>query len=140
MGYFADLQATKKYYADRCPEQCSCLYCQNYRAALEQQYPEVTALLRRMEVDPLQPLDITEWGAVDVRSGMRLYESLYVVKGLLSEDGMELAVQKGITVILYRHDTTYPAYQNISIGLKTPYFLVSIQELKLPWVLQQWPE
>lgn len=134
MKYKIDIQATTTY-ADKYNEPCDCIYCQNYEMMFSTVYPEVVKILHGFGIQLKRPLEVVECYWNDARDRRR-YESFYSVKGVLFVDKLEI-YNKDAIITLYNPDTNAHIYSNT--GMESPYFILAISNIELPWVMQENP-
>lgn len=135
MKYTIDIQATATY-ADKYNEPCNCIYCQNYEMMFSTVYPEVVKILHGFGIPLRRPLEVVDCFWNDTRDKRR-YESFYSVKGELFEDKLEI-YKKDAIITLYRPDTNAHIY--INTGMESPYFILAISNIELPWVMSENPD
>ena len=135
LDYIVDKEGTRAY-SDIYNQPCDCIYCKNYYQAFSAAYPEIVELLHEFGVNIERPLEVIEslWNPTKDK---RLYESYYSIKGELYRDKISL-YSKDAFVTLYQLDTDTPIYTNT--GMEVPYFIASVSNLQLPWVLSEFPE
>jgi len=130
MGYHADKEATKLWWAEN-SWQCDCCYCENYRQAFPDAFPEGIETLERLGLSYDHALEICECGWNDERTA-RIYQAYYPVKGSITEDTV-LLEGKGI-ITLFRSDS--PDLHCPKPAMTPPYFVLEVQT-ELPWVLEK---
>lgn len=134
MKYIVDKVGTEEYIS-KYNEPCNCIYCRNYYNTFPQKYPLVVELLKKMGLTVERALEVMEfyWDESGVN---RIYVSYYAVKGEIFED-KTVIYSKDAIVTLYLPTTDEDIYKNTNM-LK-PYFILEIDNIKLPWVLEEKP-
>ena len=126
--YQADPAATRAYYKAN-PEQCDCLYCENYRRAFPVHFPEIVKFLDNLGLSCGHALEIMECGWNEAKD-LRLYYAYYPVQGRLEED--TVFYLEGVT--LHRAESACCPRPTMA----PPYFIVEVC-VQLPWVLEETP-
>lgn len=99
-------------------------------------YPEVVKILHGFGIPPRRPLEVVGCFWNDTRDRCR-YERFYSVKGELFEDNLEI-YKKDAIITLYCPDTNAHIYSNT--GMESPYCILAISNIELPWVLSESPD
>ena len=130
MGYYADQEATKLWWAEN-SWQCDCCYCENYRQAFPDAFPEGCKLLEKFGLRYDHALEICEcgWNAAHTE---RVYQVYYPVKGTAEE---EVLLLKG-TGIVTLFPANSPDLHCPKPAMAPPYFVLEVQ-IALPWVLEK---
>lgn len=117
--------------------ECGCAYCLNFLAVRDRHVPPaLTAVLRKLEIDPQKDLEVVEYAPDQART--RLYSATYYVVGQLLDGERSLRDPQEIA----------PGF---SIGLESGAAMYLIDEWRgvpivtvewfgrLPWVLDERP-
>lgn len=119
-----DIPHTMQYSAIEAAGHCDCGYCRNFYAAVDAVCPQLRSFMAQFGVDLEAPETLFPY---DVDQKM-IYEGEYLVFGSILQEGSG-AFQVGETTVFPLEDTEY--------DLPQPYFLLSLEHLVTPWVLQE---
>lgn len=120
-----DLTATMSYSAAEAAEHCTCAYCRNFYGAIDSVSPGLRPFLAQFGVDIEAPDELMPFAATNVMV-------LYAVSGRIREKGIHPLLQDGVRI-----DPEDPEEAMINTGCPTPYFVLSVGPLELPWVLDE---
>lgn len=124
-----DSDATYQYH-DIYNEKCSCSNCRNFFLGFYQNYSKVVEFLRMLSIDVQYPIEIIEYGyGWDKKIQYSVY---YSVKGKLPDEKVELEYDDVLIKCSSRNDAVYS-----NTGMSDPCFIVEIEELYLPWLLDE---
>lgn len=121
-----DMTASMEYSSSELEAHCDCAYCRNFYAAIDSCYPNLRPLLAQFGVeieapDELMPFDFPE--------GMS-YDAVYAVAGRILMTGKELIPIDGIFM-------KPEADSQVNHSALFPHFFLTINDLRLPWVLDE---
>ena len=122
-----DMERTMEYSAAEAAEHCDCAYCRNFYASVDHECPELRPLLAQFGIDieapdALYPYDVQDW--------MR-YEGEYVVFGKILREGNDrICVENGVYPYIYPTKSS-------DYALAEAHFVLSLEELELPWILDE---
>ncbi len=117
-----DLDATMEYSANEAREHCTCAYCRNFYAAVDDTYPGLRPFLAQFGLDAEAPEELMPFDD-------GVYDVTYAVCGKILQQGRPLYID-GIPV--------YPQMDSdVNIGCPGPYFVLSVGLFQLPWVLDE---
>jgi hypothetical protein len=125
-----DEDATRTY-RDKYCNTCDCAYCRNFLKTFREFAPEAVRFLEQFDIEPDAPIEIMEYGRDESKSS--LYSVYYAVKGELPVDSLEAKVDD-LAVLLYRRDSRID-YSNTD--MPNPCFILRMELLRLPWVLDE---
>lgn len=120
-----DMSATMEYSAKEAAEHCDCAYCRNFYASIDDAYPHLRPLLAQFGLDIEAPEELMPFEPT-------LYLSCYAVEGQIVKKGSPLIMVDGVKVM---PETAKDAM--INCGIHTPYFVLSVGPITLPWVLDE---
>lgn len=120
-----DLAATMEYSAAEAKGHCTCGYCRNFYAAVDDIYPELRPFLGQFGVDIEAPEELMPFEATNVLC-------CYAVEGKILRFGENITRIHGISIY-----AEYPEDAMISTGCRAPYFILSVGPMDLPWVLEE---
>ncbi len=120
-----DMEATMEYAASEAREHCTCAYCRNFYATVDDAYPQLRPFLAQfglnMEApDELMPFD----DGTDC-----IYQAVYAVNGNILQQGQDLKIQE-IPV-------HFESGCAVNTNCPTPHFTVDVGLFSLPWVLEE---
>lgn len=124
-AFDVDMTATMEYSVKEAAEHCTCAYCRNFYAAVDQYYPELRPFLARFGLDleapdRMSPLD---YSIEDI-----VYDPMYYVFGKILEPGIyEMSAGHANIVVT-------PMVGTLD---GKPYFQLDVYEVVLPWVLEE---
>lgn len=121
-----DMAATMEYSSVELAEHCDCAYCRNFYATVDVTFPKLRPFLALFGVEIQAPEELMPF---DLPDGMS-YDASYAVagrilsrgKGLLFLDGIYIAPEVDPQI---EHSKLYPC------------FYLTIDDLVLPWVLDE---
>ncbi len=117
-----DLEATMAYSAAEAATHCDCAYCRNFYAAVDIACPEARPFLTRFGLDIEAPEELMPFDD-------GTYDVTYAVCGRILHRGGALYVS-GVPV--------YPDTDtNVNVACPSPFFVLNIGLLRLPWVLDE---
>lgn len=129
--FSVDVEKTEEYYCKH--SICDCSGCRNFYAQIKGKYPELEDFLLKLGVDIARPDEMPWWDIDDCID----YNPNYTVTGTIQEFGeyeidfgehseINVVVQKGETPIL-----------DIPNEQTEPYFVLSVYNIRLPWILDE---
>ncbi len=127
-AFSVDIERTKAYY--KALTVCDCADCRNYYAQVKDKFPKLNCFLAEFGVDALKP---DEAVSVETNSCVNYLSVVYTVCGSIETMG------KGEIVI---YDNV-PLNISVADGFVIPnmqsehYFTLSVEEIQLPWVLDE---
>ena len=123
-----DIKKTKEYYQTH--SLCDCPYCRNYYAQVKQRFQLVDELLSDFGVSIECP---DELGSVELQDEIQYIFASYTVCGKILElNKYEIDINDGgLFLNIVIGDYYIPNEQ------KTDYFVVTIYNINLPWVLNE---
>ena len=119
-----DMERTMEYSAAEAADHCDCAYCRNFYAAHDSVCPELRPTLAQFGLhveapDVLYPYDIED---------RMYYNGDYVVFGSILKYGKE-RIKVG--------DVYLEAAEDPELEYPMPFFVLYVQELVIPWVLEE---
>ena len=120
-----DMTATMEHSAKEAAEHCDCAYCRNFYTAVDVTYPQLRPFLSQFGLDIEAPEELMPFEP-------KLYLSCYAVEGQIVKKGSPLIMVDGVKVM---PETAKDAM--INCGIHTPYFVLSVGPITLPWVLDE---
>lgn len=124
-----DKAKTEEFY-NNYNEVCNCDYCKNFCYTINNEYPELVKFLNELGIIADRPIEAIDYSWFD--NTKRYYEVFYCVSGNLMED---FKINLDGVDILFANDLNL-----YNTGMKKPYFLINISNLKLTWILENVPE
>lgn len=120
-----DMTATMEYSAAEAAEHCTCAYCRNYYAAVDQYYPELRSFLARFGLDieapdRMSPLD---YSIEDIA-----YDPMFYVFGKIIQPGIYEMSAGLANIVAMPIDDTLDG---------KACFQLDVYEVRLPWVLDE---
>ncbi len=120
-----DLEATMEYSAQEAKEHCTCGYCRNFYAAVDDTYPQLRPFFAQFGLNIEAPEELMPFDdGTDV-----IYDAVYMVCGTIEQQGSEVKISD----IPVRFESG--AFVNTEIP--EPCVSVSIGMFSLPWVLDE---
>ena len=119
-----DIARTMAYSASEAAEHCTCAYCRNFYAAVDQDCPQLRPFLARFGIDVEAPDELMPY---DIQDRMA-YEGKYAVFGKIIQFGKD-RISVGNASIWPMNDR--------NLDLPEPHFVLSLEELMLPWVMAE---
>lgn len=117
-----DLERTMEYSAAEASEHCTCGYCRNFYAAVDEFYPNIRPFLTRFGVDIEAP---DEQMPYDL-DGKTYYDSVYMVYGRITKVGEKPIALDNILVL-----------PSVNHSGPKPSFSLDVSTVVLPWVLEE---
>ncbi len=117
-----DLEATMEYSGSEAKDHCTCAYCRNFYATVDDTYPQLRPFLAQFGLDIEGPDELFPFAE-------NAMEATYGVKGEILRSGKPMDVG-GLSVfpeLLLQEE----------YGCPKPCFVLSIGPLTLPWVLEE---
>ena len=120
-----DVDATAKYCSGVVADPCNCGYCRNFRAAVNNEFPQInkflTALGSRVDApEELMPYEPT------------VFEGSYCISGKILQEGQALKLSDHCWFSVLTADET-----DYETQCPSPYFVLRTNSLELPWVLDE---
>lgn len=122
------MAATMEYSANEAADHCTCAYCRNFYAAVDDTYPNLRPFLAQFGLDIEAPDELMPY---DVDKKM-WYDGIYAVSGKILSTGSSDLVCDGIRI-----DPKQEHELHVTIGCATPCFFLNVGTLILPWVLNE---
>ena len=127
-----DVTATMAYSAQEAAEHCDCGYCRNFYAAVDSVYPELRPFLTQFGIDVEAPDCMSPIPYSEEAGG---YDPEYIVIGRLVQQGsFEIDMGKLHILAEVPKKGAYP-YDRLPKG--TPCFMLYVNNMILPWVLNE---
>ena len=123
-----DLSQTMAYSAAEAAEHCTCAYCRNFYAAVDQEYPALRPYLAQFGLDIEAP---DEQMPYDYQEKM-YYDSVYMVSGTILSMGRK-PLRVGDVLILPKSADDV----QINHSCPEPCFALDVGTVALPWVLDE---
>lgn len=120
-----DFAATMEYSAGEAREHCTCAYCRNFYAAVDDTYPELRPFLGQFGLDIEAPDELMPFAATNV-------SVLYAVSGRI--------VTRGSGPIMAGDIRVFPEEWEISMvntDCPDPIFILDAGPFDLPWLLDE---
>ena len=133
-----DVEKTKKLYKNE-REDCSCLYCNNYREASQHLDNCVFDVFNKLGIDPSKPSHLSEF---PYEEQFRLYIGSYHIVGRLLKGELSTMSNSNATNTFQIKDFNFGFsidLQFVPIGFPNPVLQLDF-EAKIPWVLDENPE
>lgn len=120
-----DMERTMEHSAQEAAEHCDCAYCRNFYAAVDTAYPELRPFLTQFGLDIEAPEELMPFEPTNVLCA-------YAVEGRILRFGQQMTHIGGIPI--YGEN---PQDAMINVRCKTPYFILWVGSMELPWVLDE---
>ncbi|MBQ9761639.1 MAG: hypothetical protein IJV82_01015 [Oscillospiraceae bacterium] len=120
-----DMAATMEYSAAEAADHCTCAYCRNFYAAVDNTYPNLRTFLAQFGIDIEAPDELMPFTSI-------MLMNLYAVSGSILQFSKEPILVDGIKVF---PETAEQAM--INTYCPRPYFVLSVGTMDLPWVLDE---
>lgn len=127
-----DMERTIEYSAAEAAEHCTCAYCRNFYAAVDEHYPNLRPFLAQFGIDIEAP---DEQMPYDVQGEM-YYDSVYMVCGRIVKTGSALIGADGVHVNPVPGSGPSEAIQ-INHNWPEPCFALDVHTVVVPWVLDE---
>lgn len=115
---------------------CTCAYCENYAEAFRMNYPHTSELLETFSVAVEHPLETMPF-QYDQEKKEIDYMAFYAIKGTLREKMIPME-HEGLQIQFVgskEGENLCPKPE-----MEEPYFLIWLDQVRLPWVLEKEPE
>lgn len=123
--FVVDTQATAIYSQQEAQGHCLCGYCRNFYQGVDIYYPNLRPFLQRFGVNAEAPDELIPYEPTD-------YDGLYAVSGTIETAGELPICVDGLQV------TAEDAQQaKVNTGLKSPCFVLKVQGIHIPWLLDE---
>ena len=120
-----DIELTMEISASQAQEHCTCGYCRNYYAGLDQNYPTIRPFLSKFGLNAEAPDELCPFEPT-------IYEANYIVQGKILRSG---------SIPLWIDDVPLkicaPEQADICTEHPLPYFVLRLGLLDLPWSLSE---
>ncbi|MBQ7345630.1 MAG: hypothetical protein IJW45_06165 [Oscillospiraceae bacterium] len=123
-----DLKATMAYSAEEVSDHCTCDYCLNFYATIDRAYPDIRPFLARFAVDIEGPDELMTFDHTR-------YLGAYAVSGHILQFGSAPIRVNGISILPENAEDAM-----VNTGCLSPFFILTVGMLTLPWVLEVAPE
>lgn len=120
-----DIAATMEYSAAEAADHCTCAYCRNFYAAVDDTYPQLRRFLAQFGLDIEAPDELIPYEPTEC-------EAYYAVGGRILKQGSGPFVVDGLTLFPQQ---AQEAMVNTRIGV--PFFFLLAGLMHLPWVLSE---
>ncbi len=120
-----DMEATMDYSAREAKDHCTCSYCRNFYAAVEDTYPELRPFLAQFGVDIEAPDEMMPFDAYT-------YAAYYAVSGQVLQQGGSPIMAGQLSILI---ESAQEAMVNTDI--QAPYFFLYAPLMHFPWVLEE---
>ena len=120
-----DIERTMELSVSQGKEHCTCGYCRNFYATLDQQYPTIRPFLARFGLEAEAPDELCPYEPT-------IYEATYVVQGSILHVGAQRLCIDNIPLRISSSEQS-----DIYTEHPKPYFTVSIGLMELPWSLDE---
>lgn len=120
-----DMTATMEYSATEAAEHCTCAYCRNFYAAVDDKYPRLRPFLAQFGLDLEAP---DRMSPLDYGPERIDYDPMYYVFGKIQQPGI-FEMSAGLANIV-----ATPVEGTLD---GKPYFQLDVYEVCLPWVLDE---
>lgn len=120
--FSVDLATTMEYSAGEAEGHCECAYCRNFYSAVDGVYPNLRPFLAQFGLDIEAPEELMPFEPTH-------YRAAYAVKGEILRHGSQPINVDGLTVRPEAGEGTYETWP--------AWFNLSVEGLKLPWVLNE---
>ena len=121
-----DIKSTMEYSATEAAHHCVCAYCRNFYTAVDDTYPKLRPFLAQFGVEIEAPDELMPF---DMADGM-CYDSTYTVSGKIVTIGSKSIDLEGISI-------SPEIDSEINHGMASPCFYLTVNDLVLPWVLDE---
>ena len=128
-AFSVDVEKTGAYYAAQAP--CDCADCRNLYPQIESVSPVLTAFLQSFGIDLRRPDEV---GSIEMEGYIDYLFVVYTVTGTMSPKVKVKTNIDGLNVTLASGEITEEWFPNEQQG---DYFLVTVEGLRLPWVLDE---
>jgi len=120
-----DVDATAKYCAGVVADPCNCGYCRNFRAAVNNEFPQLNKFLIKLGSRVEAPEELMPYEPT-------VFEGSYCISGRILKEGQTLELSDGCWLsVLTAEETDYETQ------CPEPYFVLRTSSLELPWVLDE---
>jgi hypothetical protein len=119
-----DLSATMNYYAQEVSEHCTCGYCRNFYAAVDDRYPNLRSFLAEFGVHIEAPDELCLYEPT-------IMDGYYAVCGEIIHHGRQPICIDGLSIVAEAGDL------NVNSGCPAPVFFLHTGFIELPWVLDE---
>jgi hypothetical protein len=120
-----DITTTMNYHATEVRQHCDCAYCRNFYTAVDDAYPGLRPFLAQFGVEVEAPEELMPFEPTNVLC-------CYAVEGRILHFGSNITSVHGLTI-----HAELPEDAGINAGCQTPYFVLSVGPMELPWVLNE---
>ncbi len=120
-----DLEATMEYSGSEAKEHCTCAYCRNFYATVDDTYPQLRPFLAQFGLDMEAPEELMPF---DDGANV-IYDAVYTVYGTIVQQGSEMKISD----IPVRFENG----AMVNTEIPEPCVSVSIGLFSLPWVLNE---
>lgn len=121
----ADISVTMEHSAAIAQDHCTCGYCQNFYQSIDTTFPNLRRFLAQFGVDPEGPDELLPFEPT-------LLLASYAVAGRILRRGNHPIYVDGIPVLIESGSRS-----EVISGCPAPYFVVSVGEFELPWILEE---
>lgn len=123
-----DLSQTMAYSAAEAAEHCTCAYCRNFYAAVDDAYPQLRPFLANFGVDVEAPDELMPFTSTNLLN-------LYAVCGKIRKAGSSPIFVSGLRI-----DPESQKVSMVNTACPEPLFILSVGPFDIPWVLSEPPE
>ena len=120
-----DVPLTMVISGSQAKEHCTCGYCRNYYAAIDQAYPSIRPFLSQFGIDVEGPDELCPFEPT-------IYEATYIVQGHILQMGKQPLCIADIPLVIGSSSES-----DIYTEHPTPYFTICIGLMELPWLLEE---
>lgn len=124
-----DLTTTMEYSAAEAAEHCTCAYCRNFYAAVDQAHPRLRPFLAQFGLEIEAPAELSPYEPTAC-------DCDYVVKGRILRAGTELSVDSARVFALPFEAASVPSVLPEN-EMDEDWFVLCVRDLFLPWVLDE---
>ena len=118
-----DFETNESYSIRELNDHCTCGYCRNFYASVDEEYPNLRIFLKQFGIEIKAPDELFPYEPT-------LYEAGYAVAGSIIHPGKRPISIDGLTV-------SVEVESRINHGLKGTVFFLSVGMMELPWVLDE---
>lgn len=120
-----DITATMAYSATEAAEHCTCGYCRNFYAAVDQVYPNLRSFFAQFGINIEAPEELLPYEPT-------IMDGYYAICGKVIQYGKQPIPVDGLYISV--PDT---GEANINVFCAEPYFLLNTGLMEFPWVLDE---
>lgn len=123
-----DITRTMEYSAAEAAEHCTCAYCRNFYASVDEKYPNLRPFLAQFGLDIEAPDEMLPFDGPQEM----WYENVYSVSGRIISGAEHTFTVDGVEVRIYSENKLH-----INQTIPKPHFFIGVGIMVLPWVLDE---